>query len=581
MPSLYPHEVRKIAQGAGAASGFAGFFFPSLRARGLGEEKPVPLYSAIIYKDGDEVRAEDWKGRTIASGKAGVDDASVIQSALDVGGRIIIKDGVYTVVSPPVAVTVNKKCIIEGESLNTILKGIAINVDSPAHIRNLQIDMEGTTWACISVRDFTTDWKLIENCILKGGGGCIHIKGDATEGARYANGKVIIRNNEFWNRNSPAWGCIVYEQATYDIWIIGNKFYETSRPFIEASSEAEPFNPIDDVYVLYNEFIGPQTIGDPTYPQTNLSKKGGHLYVIGNVWRPSELDGLDSYRNPGIQLSGSYVLFANNIMIGCELEWDEGTTPSKETSMMVNVRDARVVEIIGNIFYGSVWIRTNFRAINIEYLKINGNTFFRSKLSSIFLGNNGTNSNWNARHIEVTDNLFVDWNWSNTYFYQCISTQGQTGYSATIDRLIIKSNRFLRVDGSLGNVGKTVFGNNAYPPHDINIATLIMEDNLFDCVNPIQSFGSISPTTSRIKNNAGYTTENSGTATFSGDGTTTQFSIAHGLVSEPSKVLVTPMTEDAAGDFYVTKDATNIYVNYLSAPPSGSNNVKLSWYAEV
>ena len=60
MPSLYPHEIRKIASGSGA-SGFAGFYFPSLRARGLGEEKPVPPYSAIIYKEGDEVQAEDWK----------------------------------------------------------------------------------------------------------------------------------------------------------------------------------------------------------------------------------------------------------------------------------------------------------------------------------------------------------------------------------------------------------------------------------------------------------------------------------------------------------------------------------------
>ena len=40
-------------------AGLAGFFFPSLRARGLGEEKPVPPYSAIIYKEGNEVRAED------------------------------------------------------------------------------------------------------------------------------------------------------------------------------------------------------------------------------------------------------------------------------------------------------------------------------------------------------------------------------------------------------------------------------------------------------------------------------------------------------------------------------------------
>ncbi len=84
-----------------------------------------------------------------------------------------------------------------------------------------------------------------------------------------------------------------------------------------------------------------------------------------------------------------------------------------------------------------------------------------------------------------------------------------------------------------------------------------------------------------VKHNIGYKTENSGTATFSGDGTTTQFKIAHGLVKTPSKVKVTPASADAAGDFYVTVDTTYIYVNYLTAPPSGTDNVVLYWEAEV
>jgi hypothetical protein len=74
---------------------------------------------------------------------------------------------------------------------------------------------------------------------------------------------------------------------------------------------------------------------------------------------------------------------------------------------------------------------------------------------------------------------------------------------------------------------------------------------------------------------------NSGTATFSGDGTKTQFAIAHGLAMAPSKVYVTPGSSDAKGPFYVTADATNIYVNYATAPPAGTNNVVLYWYAEV
>jgi hypothetical protein len=46
-------------------------------------------------------------------------------------------------------------------------------------------------------------------------------------------------------------------------------------------------------------------------------------------------------------------------------------------------------------------------------------------------------------------------------------------------------------------------------------------------------------------------------------------------------VLVTPGSIDARGNFHATADATNIYVNYATAPPAGTNNVVLYWYAEV
>ena len=73
----------------------------------------------------------------------------------------------------------------------------------------------------------------------------------------------------------------------------------------------------------------------------------------------------------------------------------------------------------------------------------------------------------------------------------------------------------------------------------------------------------------------------SGTATFSGNNLSTQFTITHDLIATPSNVQVTPRSEDASGDFYVTADSSNIYVNYLSAPPSGTDNIKLNWNAKV
>ena len=84
--------------------------------------------------------------------------------------------------------------------------------------------------------------------------------------------------------------------------------------------------------------------------------------------------------------------------------------------------------------------------------------------------------------------------------------------------------------------------------------------------------------------------KNVGTATFSGDGTTTDFEIgAHGLVTtDPSKIAVkvTPASSDAIAaspcvGYVDPVDNTKIKVKFSSAPASGSGNVKIVWYAEV
>jgi hypothetical protein len=87
--------------------------------------------------------------------------------------------------------------------------------------------------------------------------------------------------------------------------------------------------------------------------------------------------------------------------------------------------------------------------------------------------------------------------------------------------------------------------------------------------------------TNKIINDTQTPFTNGGTATFSGNGSNKVFTIAHGLASAPTKVLVTAGSDAAKGDFYVTADATNITVTYATAPASGTNNVVLNWYAEV
>lgn len=68
--------------------------------------------------------------------------------------------------------------------------------------------------------------------------------------------------------------------------------------------------------------------------------------------------------------------------------------------------------------------------------------------------------------------------------------------------------------------------------------------------------------------------KNGGTATATGTGSATTFTIAHGLFAAPSNVSVTPNNLASKYD-WITKDSTNITINYSVAP---SNATALSWF---
>jgi len=71
-----------------------------------------------------------------------------------------------------------------------------------------------------------------------------------------------------------------------------------------------------------------------------------------------------------------------------------------------------------------------------------------------------------------------------------------------------------------------------------------------------------------------------GIATFTGDGSTTSFTIAHGLVATPSKYFVQPLNAASQGFSDVSADSTDITITFSSAPASGTT-LKFYWYAEV
>ncbi len=70
-----------------------------------------------------------------------------------------------------------------------------------------------------------------------------------------------------------------------------------------------------------------------------------------------------------------------------------------------------------------------------------------------------------------------------------------------------------------------------------------------------------------------------GLATFDGDGSTTTFTIAHGMSAAPTAALVGKGAPNMPDVDYHEADASYIRVHFKAAPASGSGNVKIWWLA--
>jgi len=63
------------------------------------------------------------------------------------------------------------------------------------------------------------------------------------------------------------------------------------------------------------------------------------------------------------------------------------------------------------------------------------------------------------------------------------------------------------------------------------------------------------------------------TRTFSSTGLLTSFSFSHLLGTTPTTVLIEPLTQDARDYSHITYSSTTVTINYLVAPPVGTNNL--------
>jgi len=551
MPSLYPHEVRKVAQGAGAASGFAGFFFPSLRARGLGEEKPVPPYSAIVYKEGDEVRAEDWKGRKIASGEAGVDDASVIQGAINTvesslagskqeevpkimfSGAFVLKE----------TVKITKMLHLEGGKFDIqtplgfeVFNGNTADPD-PQYIGFERITIVGNKNDAFALR-YCSNWRF-NNVRM------FDVKRGLILERTWGDNQIMIASEII---GKPASGeglihAITPENGhTNSFTIIGSTFWcdaDGAAVFkFETQANGQMVSNLA-FYDVYTEGYGDFFAGD---------LKNSEIRIIN------------------VCLKGNGYIF--------------NLTKSEHL-------DISIIGWQGNLFFDDL------RDVRIRI----GQLSPKRKDVPLLAINKGVMGDIIISNAKGSVNSDVD--------YIRIGEAGQW-----YDSIFIRNSRFL---GEVGGRSVIAFGDSGRPFgckvincefRNVNYAPSypscyalyyqgkkqIVENcgfwelNKYEVANNLEGF-----VFKGIKiGNAKF--ENSGAVTFSGDGTTKDFEIgAHNLVvTDPSKIVVkvSPVSQDAidaspCNGYVDPNDNTKIRVKFDSAPASGSDNVKITWEAIV
>jgi len=144
----------------------------------------------------------------------------------------------------------------------------------------------------------------------------------------------------------------------------------------------------------------------------------------------------------------------------------------------------------------------------------------------------------------------------------------------------------------------TLFGNATYPIDNCRVRGLnaiggqspkviytASSNNLYfeGYINTSQTypFYNDGSTNVEVELSGSYISKNNGVLTTDGDGVKEQFEITHGLSSTPSIINVWKEIDNLPDIDYITADATKIYVNFVSAPANGSDNVKLGWYAHI
>jgi hypothetical protein len=517
--------------------------------------------SYVIFIDGTIIKARN--GTTGAIDYSGTDATSVIQSAINAltnGGKIFIKNSVY----PAVITIKNDNVVLEGESWNTILK-FPDHYGVSAH--TIRIESNN-----VVVRNLQVDGNKANNPELAGD--------SATDGIEYYGNYTLVEN--CYVHDTITHGIIGYV-TNHDNIVRGNFVKDSTRSAIDMAP--------GERNVIVNNRVSFTTATALAYGITVHT--GDNIVIAGNVIEKADIsisvhdganrvsivnnvmrDGRDSGISDGGVVSYDMVIMGNVIENCCTAGFDDNRAGIK----LGNTQGATIV---GNSIKGcgSHGIRL-YSSSNIGDI-ISGNNILSPTGGGIVaegtkhvITNNRVVSPGrqgiqipSASSVEVSNN-YVEGSYYNlfgVYASSDITLEGNIGTNNTSEpgiriyggsaRVLVLGNRIIspKTDGvKIEGSNDSIITNNILSGaggYDVNIADATSNRNMVIgntllSTNKLQNLG----TDTKIRNNIGFVTENSGAATIANG----EY-IAHGIDASlnigptNSTVTVTPYTVTYAG----------------------------------
>jgi len=484
------HKWRKVYAVEGD---FSGTVIPDSIITLENKLENIGPYSVIVYKKGTKIYAKNASGNIIAQGNAGTDDATVVKTAFEYGGRVVIMPATYTlyftVTGSTFLITLPDYTVVDGLVPDKTKLEFYIDGSTPASGQHYNV-MEIRTGSNCGIMNLTIN-----------GNKSYFAPKNYLQYLIYSVNKsnVLIENVNLYHSSR----CGIVPESKY--MKIRNVYAEDCRMPMNAITMEE----------LEIDGYTAKTCDYAFYIETG----GGTNVILRNFYFSDCLRGVQSYGD------------LTNVVI------KEGTIELKDSY------DAR--GIVAQESNKELTIK-NVRLPTVPH-------GFAFVVDGVGLGD------------AVISNCYCS-GYNGFWAHNCII---DGGYYKASYLFTSYSNNLLVKNANLYTTYR-MFYNHASKIH------------LENCIlNSRASDGTTSDITYRRCFIGDAPTENSSTAVFSGDGNTTQFSISHSLSGKPTEVLITPRTQDAAGNFYATCNESQITVHYLSPPPSGIDNVELSWKASM